>query len=124
MSDQIHTIGELSRLSGVSVRRLRFYSDRGLLPPTARAVSGYRMYSEADLARLGLILVLREAGVSLMEIKKILTRDLPLGDVLKLRLQTLEAEIVSRRRIAAALRAALRTPDPTPQDLRRLWTVT
>lgn len=124
MSDQIRTIGELSRLSGISVRRLRFYSDKGLLPPTTRALSGYRMYSEADLARLGLILALRDAGVSLEDIKKILTRNLALGAVLKLRLQTLEAEILSRRRVAAALRAALRVPDPTPQDLRRLWTVT
>lgn len=124
MSDQIHTIGELSRLSGVPVRRIRFYSDKGLLPPTTRAMSGYRMYSEADLARLGIIVALRDAGATLDDIRKALTKNLALADVLRLRLQTLEAEIASRRRVAAALRAALRLSDPTPQDLRRLWTVT
>lgn len=124
MDDQTYTIGELSKLSGVSIRRLRFYSDEGLLPPTARALSGYRMYSAADVAKLDLILALREAGVSLDDIQKILSRRVALGDVLKLRLQALEAEILSKRRIAAALRAALRAPDPTQQDLRRLWTVT
>ena len=124
MDDQTYTIGELSKLSGVSVRRLRFYSDKGLLPPTARALSGYRVYSAADLARLSLILALRDAGVSLRDIKSILSRRLGLSDVLALRLQTIEADILAKRRIAAALRAALRTPNSSQNDLRRLWTVT
>lgn len=124
MSDRIYTIGELSRLSGVPVRRLRFYSDQGLLPPTARAESGYRLYVGEDLARLDLILALRDADVGLEDIRAILARKRSLGEVLKLRLQALEAEILARRRVAAALRAALRTAEPTHQDLRRLWTVT
>ena len=124
MDGKIYTIGELSKLSGISVRKLRFYSDKGLLPPTARAESGYRMYSAADLERLGLILALRDAGVSLAEIAKILSKRLAIGSVLELRLKALEAEIKSKRRVAAALRAAIRVPDPTLADLRRIWTVT
>ena len=124
MDDRIYTIGELSKLSGISVRKLRFYSDKGLLPPTARAERGYRMYSAADLERLGLILALRDAGVSLAEIAKILSKRLAIGSVLELRLKALEAEIKSKRRVAAALRAAIRVPDPTLADLRRIWTVT
>jgi DNA-binding transcriptional MerR regulator len=124
MDDRIYTIGELSKLSGISVRKLRFYSDKGLLPPTARAESGCRMYSAADLERLGLILALRDAGVSLAEIAKILSKRLAIGSVLELRLKALEAEIKSKRRVAAALRAAIRVPDPTLADLRRIWTVT
>ncbi|MGL4285652.1 MAG: MerR family transcriptional regulator [Phreatobacter sp.] len=124
MNEPSYTIGQLSKRSGISVRRLRFYSDKGLLPPTARAPSGYRIYSGADLARLDLILALRDAGLSLDEIGKALSRNLAFGDVLKLRLQTLEAEIRAKRHIAAALRATLRIPQPTLQDLRRLWTVT
>jgi DNA-binding transcriptional MerR regulator len=124
MSDRTYAIGELSRLSGVPVRRLRFYSDQGLLPPTARTESGYRMYSAADLARLDLILALRDAGAGLDEIRRTLSRPFALADVLRLRLQAIEAEIRSKRRIAASLRAALRAPDPTHHDLRRLWAVT
>ncbi|WP_395448834.1 MerR family transcriptional regulator [Aminobacter sp. UC22_36] len=124
MDGRIYTIGELSKLSGISVRKLRFYSDKGLLPPTARAESGYRMYSAADLERLGLILALRDAGVSLAEIARILSKRLAIGSVLELRLKALEAEIKSKRRVAAALRAAIRVPDPTLADLRRIWTVT
>ncbi|AMS39504.1 MerR family transcriptional regulator [Aminobacter aminovorans] len=92
MDDRIYTIGELSRLSGITVRKLRFYSDRGLLPPTVRAESGYRMYSGVDLERLGLILALRDAGVSLADIGKILSNRLAISAVLELRLQALEAE--------------------------------
>lgn len=124
MDDRIYTIGELSKLSGITVRKLRFYSDRGLLPPTVRAESGYRMYSAADLERLGLILALRDAGVSLAEIGNILSNRLAISAVLELRLKALEAEIKSKRRVAAALRAAIRVPDPTTDDLRRIWTVT
>lgn len=124
MSEKTYTIGELSRLSGIAVRRIRFYSDKGLLPPTARAGSGYRVYSEADRARLDLILALRDAGVKLGDIARLIARRLGLADVLALRLDAIEAEISAKRRIAAALRATLRLADPTPQDLRRLWTVT
>lgn len=124
MDDQIFSIGEVSKLSGIPVRRLRFYSDKGLLPPSARTESGYRMYSGADLARLDLVLALREAGVSLTDIRKILANRTSLADVLALRLQTLETEIRSKRRIATALRMALKIHEPSPTDLRRLWTVT
>jgi DNA-binding transcriptional MerR regulator len=124
MNARSYTIGELSALSGVSVRRIRFYSDQGLLPPKARTATGYRVYCEADLLRLDLIRALRDAGVSLEAIRKILSRRLALVEVLRMRLGTLEAEIASRRRIAAVLRATLTAPEPTESDLRRLWTMT
>ncbi|QCI66272.1 MerR family transcriptional regulator [Phreatobacter stygius] len=124
MTEKLHTIGELSKLSGLSVRRIRFYSDKGLLPPATRTFSNYRIYSETDVARLDLIRTLRDAGVSLDIIRKILSRRLSLADVLTMRLQALEAEIAAQRRVAAVLRATLRAPHPSPSDLRRLWTVT
>jgi DNA-binding transcriptional MerR regulator len=121
MSSEKYTIGQLARRSGISVRRIRFYSDRGLLPPTARSDAGYRVYSLIDLARLELIRTLREAGVSLEAIRKMLSRKMALSEVLQMRLGTLEAEISSRRRVSAVLRATLRMPHPTECDLRRLW---
>jgi DNA-binding transcriptional MerR regulator len=124
MNDRTYTIGELSALSGVTVRRIRFYSDRGLLPPAARTGAGYRVYSESGLARLDLIRALRDAGVSLETIRKVLSRRLRLTDVLRMRLRTVEAEIAARRHIAAVLRATLRAPEPTGFDLRRLWAMT
>lgn len=124
MSDRTYTIGEIARLSGLSVRRIRFYSDEGLLPPTARTESGYRVYSDEDVARLDLIGALRAAGVGLEAIGKILKRKLSLSDVLRIRLQALEADIAAKQCTAAVLQTTLRIPDPTEADLRRLWTMT
>lgn len=117
-------IGELARLTGLSVRRIRFYSDKGLLPPTTRTVSNYRVYTDLDLARLDLIRALRGAGVGLKDIGKLLARQMSLAEVLRTRLEILDAEIVARRRVAAVLRATLRSHDPTDADLRRLWMMT
>jgi DNA-binding transcriptional MerR regulator len=124
MNGKTYSIGELAALSGISVRRIRFYSDKGLLPPAARTSAAYRVYSETDLARLDLIRALREAGVSLETIRKVLSRRLTLTEVLRMRLRTLEAEIAWQRRITAVLRATLRTPEPTESDLGRLWAIT
>ena len=80
----MYTIGEISSLCGQPVRRIRFYSDHGLLPPAARTDAGYRVYSAADVARLDLIAALRGAGVSMANIRKILSQRLSLADVLRL----------------------------------------
>ena len=40
--DTLYSIGDLARRTGLSVRTIRFYSDRGLLPPTSRSPAGYR----------------------------------------------------------------------------------
>jgi DNA-binding transcriptional MerR regulator len=120
MGVKSYTIGELARLSGQSVRRIRFYSDKGLLP-SLRTESNYRIYTDTEFAKLDLILALREAGVSLDAIGKLFRQRLSLREVLLTRLDILEAEIATKRRAATILRAALRTPELTDDDLRRLW---
>lgn len=117
------TIGELSRRTGVAVKTLRFYSDRGLLPPAARSASGYRLYTERDVAVVDLVRTLRDAGVGLPAIGRVLARDLPLENVLRLRLEAIEAHVVSLERVAAALRVAIRT-NASEDALRRIAMVT
>ena len=124
MTHRTYSIGEASRLSGVSVRRLRFYSDQGLLPPAGRTGSGYRVFTDSELVRLDLIRCLRDAGLGLDAIREVLSKELSLTEALTLRLRAIEAEIAAQRRIAAALRAALRSPELTEADLRRFWTMT
>lgn len=117
------TIGELSRRTGLPVKTLRFYSDEGLLPPAERTASGYRLYSEDQVVRLELIRTLREAGVGLETIRRVLRRDVTLEEALRLRLGAIEAHIASLRRVAAAIRAAIRS-GASEEDLRRLSMVT
>lgn len=66
------SIKQLSDLAGVSRRTLHYYDAIGLLQPTRIAENGYRWYSEQDLLRLQQILLYREAGLPLLQIKKIL----------------------------------------------------
>ena len=63
------TVSEVSRLSGISVRTLRYYDEIGLLHPTEKTAAGYRLYDDAALARLQTILLLRSLDFSLEKIK-------------------------------------------------------
>jgi DNA-binding transcriptional MerR regulator len=65
-------IGELAERTGLSLRTIRHYDDVGLLPATARTEGGFRVYSEADAARLMLIKQMKPLGFSLEEMAEIL----------------------------------------------------
>ena len=66
------TVKEVSRLTGVSVRTLHHYDTINLLKPSRVTEAGYRLYNEAALEKLYMILVFRELGLSLKEIAEIL----------------------------------------------------
>ena len=66
------TVNEMSKLAGVSVRTLHHYDTIGLLKPTQVTEAGYRLYDDAALERLSMILVFRELGLSLRQIGDIL----------------------------------------------------
>jgi DNA-binding transcriptional MerR regulator len=63
-----YTVGEVARLTGVSVRTLHHYDGIGLLVPSRRSPAGYRRYCDSDLRRLRQILLYREMEFSLDEI--------------------------------------------------------
>lgn len=66
------TIGELAEYVGVTVRAVRHYHDRGLLPEPARDASGYRRYDAQAVLDLMRIHILAEAGVPLARIGQLL----------------------------------------------------
>lgn len=70
--EQAWRIGELAATTGLSVRTFHHYDQIGLLTPSARTIGGHRLYSPADVGRLALIVILRRAGLSLSEIRKML----------------------------------------------------
>ena len=67
-----YTVKELSKISGISTRTLRYYDQIELLVPPRLSSSGYRIYGENEVDILQQILFYRELGVSLGEIKKLL----------------------------------------------------
>lgn len=103
-------VKDLARAAGVSVRTLHHYDAIGLLVPGARTAAGYRLYTDADLLRLQQILISRELGLSLEDIRRSLDDPrfdqkaalLEQRELLKDRVQQTEAMI---RAVDVALRA-------------------
>ena len=72
-NSELLTIGEVSRLYGVTLRALRFYEQRGLLKPIRRG--GARFYDSAQKVRLQMILKGKHLGFTLTEITDLLEAD-------------------------------------------------
>jgi DNA-binding transcriptional MerR regulator len=68
-----YTVQKLGLLAGVSTRTLRYYDQIDLLKPARINSSGYRIYGNQEVDRLQQILFYRELGVSLEEIKHLIT---------------------------------------------------
>src|SRR5688572_1055977 len=67
------TVGEFSRLAQVSKRLLRYYDEIGLLKPIhIDEMTGYRYYSADQMSQLNRILALKDLGLSLEQIQRIL----------------------------------------------------
>ena len=71
-ADIAMTVGEVSTLLGVSVRALHHWDETGLVHPSRRSAAGYRLYCEADIMRIQQVLVYRQTGMSLADIKMVL----------------------------------------------------
>jgi DNA-binding transcriptional MerR regulator len=117
-----HTVGEVARVTGLTVRALHHWDQVGLVLPSGRTDSGYRLYSEADLERLHRVLGYRELGFGLDEIAAILD-DPDVDAVGHLRRQHgLLTERIGRLAqmlgaVEKALEARQRGIDLTPEEL-------
>src|SRR5215468_6550262 len=83
--------GETARRLGVTIKALRVYEREGLVIPH-RAESGWRLYGPAQIARLHQIVVLRDLGLSLKSIRKLVGNRSRLRDVLRLQREALAAQ--------------------------------
>ena len=116
--DILFTIGELARRTGLPVRTIRFYSDEGVVPPTRRTEAGYRLYDADAAARLDLVRTLRDLGVDLGTIQRVLNREIGVGDVAAAHAEALDVQIRTLRLRRAVLRAvAKRGSDPEEIEL-------
>ena len=92
---QTYSISKLARAFGLSRSTLLYYDRIGLLTPSGRTVSGYRYYSEKDHRRLQRICQFREAGLTLKDIRGVLSSGgKPGASLLDKRMQETAATIV------------------------------
>lgn len=111
------TIGQLAARTGLSVRTLRYYADAGLLPVAGRSASGYRLFDAGAVARARFVRTLRELGVGLADIKRVLSAEASLPDVAAAHARALDAQIRVLRLQRAVLRASARFT--RPEELER-----
>ena len=70
--DGLLTTGDMARLSGSTLRTVRFYEEAGILIPEQRTEGGHRLFAAWELKKLNLVTDLRAAGFSLESIKELL----------------------------------------------------
>lgn len=96
-------VGELSRLTGLTVRTLHHYERIGLLTPSGRTGGGHRLYDEADVTRLYRIVALRELGLPLDAVGTALAGELDLADLLRSHLEQVGQQLTALRALHARL---------------------
>ncbi|MGC5544780.1 MerR family transcriptional regulator [Streptomyces griseus] len=116
--DTLYSIGELARRTGLTVKTIRFYSDRGIVTPTDRSPAGYRLYTVDAVARLDLVRTLRELGLDLPTIRKVVDREVSLPAVAAAHAEALAVQIrVLRMRRAVLTAVAERGSTPEEMEL-------
>ncbi|MCW6009081.1 MerR family transcriptional regulator [Micromonospora sp. CPCC 205371] len=112
-------IGELAERAGLSVKTVRYYSDLGLVPESSRTHAGHRRYDAESAARLDLVRTLRELGIDLATIRRVLDQETDLGGVAARHASAIDAQIRVLRVRRAVLRALARS-NPSPQEVDRV----
>ncbi|MYW06510.1 MerR family transcriptional regulator [Streptomyces sp. SID3343] len=114
----LYSIGELSRRTGLSVRTIRFYSDSGIVAPTTRSPAGYRLYDLDALLRLEFVRTLRELGMDLATIQRVLDRELSVPEVAAAHADAVDVQIRVLQLRRSVLRVvAQRGSDPEETQL-------
>ncbi|WP_369901867.1 MerR family transcriptional regulator [Bacillus manliponensis] len=102
------SIQQLTKETGVTVRTLRYYDERGLLKPSGKTEGGHRLYSEQDVMKLQQILFLKEMGFPLREIIHMFTvNDWDLKSTLQKQLSFVQEEQKKFQRMEKMLQAVV-----------------
>ncbi|MDT0380403.1 MerR family transcriptional regulator [Streptomyces sp. DSM 42041] len=116
----MRTIGELAAEAGVTVKTVRFYSDRGLLPEASRSAGGHRRYGPEALDRLRLIRSLRALDLPVPDVGRVLDSAPALEDVVAARLREVGTRLTALRWREAALQLLHDAPPGERADRLRL----
>ena len=107
-------IGEVAQRTGVGIEALRFYEREGLIRPSGRLPSGYRVYDARDLEAVRFIKRAQNLGFSLQDIRELLVvrsqeeNCAHVRDLLSTKLESVERKLKELRGIRSELGRALR----------------
>ncbi|KJB89585.1 hypothetical protein AZ66_01320 [Paenibacillus sp. E194] len=88
-----YSIGEVSKMTGATIKTIRYYDEIKLLPASTISSTGYRYYNDEDIAQLELILLLRYLGFAVQDIKQILQHEVPVSTSIQWQLEAIEQQI-------------------------------
>jgi DNA-binding transcriptional MerR regulator len=93
-------VGELAKITGLTVRTLRFYDQIGLYSTSCHSDSVHRLYTESDITRLQQILSLKELGLTLDEIKAFLSGELfSLSNIVSLQISRIKENLIVEQKL-------------------------
>ena len=104
------TISKLARKFGLARSTLLYYDRMGLLRPDRHSPAGYRLYSDAAVARLTRIVELRAAGLPLVTVKRILETSTPLAEALERQVAALNRQFAQLRTQQRVVLSLLQSP--------------
>lgn len=118
------TVEELSRRSGVAANTVRYYTRIELLRPRRHPLNGYRLFDEGDYRQLTFIVVAKQLGFSLAEIRRLIEtskRGAPTGKlarrIVEKRVIEIRSQIDALRELQTRMETALSVWDDTPERL-------
>ncbi|MEV6329125.1 MerR family transcriptional regulator [Streptomyces sp. NPDC051909] len=118
--DEVWSIGELAERAGVSVKTVRYYSERGLLPEGGRTGGGHRRYGPGALERLRSIRALRALELPVTDVGRVLDQGAAWEDVVAGRLREVERRMTALRWHEASLRLLRDAPAAERAERLRL----
>lgn len=111
------SIGQLAQRTGLPVRTIRYWSDIGAAPPAQRTDGGRRLYDARATARLGLVATLRELGLSLAEVRRVLDGAVTVAEVAAVHVAAMDAQIRALR-LRRAVLATVAKRQSTTEEMR------
>jgi DNA-binding transcriptional MerR regulator len=119
------TITKLARAFGLSRSTLLYYDRIGLLPPSGRTAAGYRCYTQRDRQRLERICHFRQAGLTLADIRTLLSSSgKPNAKLLERRFRELGGQLLelrSQQRLLASMLKGVAAGKCPPAVDRVMW---
>ena len=104
--DAYYTSGQFAKKAHVTLRAIRYYDKQNILKPSARTAAGARLYTDADLAKLQQILLLKYLGFSLDDIREMTINDSDyhfMADALKLQRKLVQDKIEQLQLVERAI---------------------
>ncbi|MEQ3549160.1 MerR family transcriptional regulator [Pseudonocardia nematodicida] len=116
-------VGELARATGLTVRTLHHWEERGVVVPSARTSSGHRVYDDGDVRRVYQVVALRELGLPLDAIGALLASG-SFATVLTAHLEQVDSRLAALRSLRGTLAAVVDRlrdgPEPAPSDVLKM----